>query len=554
MLTEGYPNSMTAKYIYNGVGKPTRLEYKKEKDCATKCPEVWFSDGATPSIHGQWLGQVSTLSHQTYTYDAAGRLTEVQSTTEGKCATRLYSYDEDSNRVSQTAREPGTEGKCASSGGEGQGYIYDTADRLNEPGITYNPFGDITALPAQNAEDPELASTYYTDNQVASQTQNKQTISYTLDPAGRTLEANATGEPNKADIISHYSGPSSTPAWTENKGTKAWTRNITGINGSLTAIQNEGANPVLQLTNLHGDIIATASVSEAATALTSRADTSEFGVPTTTNPGKYAWLGSMGLPTELPSGVIAMGARSYVPQLGRFLQPDPVPGGSANAYNYTFGDPVNTFDPTGAYSNTISAATQIAVELEGDGLAAQGTGERQRAEREAAERYAAELAARAAAEAAAEAAAAAGPQYGEEWEEWEEWWEEESGYEYASHHKGAESGKQEGHLESGVLYQPLGETASGGEVGSGKKSAVPLCPVGTQAQGAGGQAQSEPCARDAFLGIHIHVAHIMHEVARWIIPTTDEIRERNSEQPRWMDSAEEDAADWGFDAIEWDWP
>ena len=42
-----------------------------------------------------------------------------------------------------------------------------------------------------------------------------------------------------------------------------------------------------------------------------------------------------------------MGARSYIPQLGRFLQPDPAPGGSASAYAYTFGDPVNSSDPTG---------------------------------------------------------------------------------------------------------------------------------------------------------------------------------------------------------------
>ena len=492
MLTEGYPNSMTAKYIYNGLGKPTWLEYKKEKDCATKCPEVWFSDGATPSIHGQWLGQVSTLSHQTYTYDTAGRLTEVQSTTEGKCTTRLYAYDEDSNRVSLTTRQPGTEGKCANSGGEGQGYIYDTADRLNEPAITYNTFGDITALPAQNTEDPELTSTYYTDNQVQSQTQNKQTITYTLDPAGRTLEANATGEPTKADILSHYSAPSSTPAWTENTSTKAWTRNINGIDGSLAATQNEGSNPVLQLTNLHGDIVATASPSETTTALTSKADTSEFGVPTISSPGKYAWLGSMGLPTELPSGVIAMGARSYVPQLGRFLQPDPVPGGSANAYGYTFGDPINTFDPTGAYSNTISAATQTAAELEGDGITAQGAGERQRAEREAAERYAAELAARAAAEAAAEAAAAAGPQYDEEWEEWEEWYEEEE-YEYANDRQG----KSEVRAEAAVLFQP--SVRSGSESTPAEGFAVPLCKVNVGEPCAhsarGGEGTCKPCER-----------------------------------------------------------
>jgi RHS repeat-associated protein len=34
-----------------------------------------------------------------------------------------------------------------------------------------------------------------------------------------------------------------------------------------------------------------------------------------------------------------------VPQLGRFLQPDLVPGGSANAYAYTYGNPVNDHVP-----------------------------------------------------------------------------------------------------------------------------------------------------------------------------------------------------------------
>jgi hypothetical protein len=39
-----------------------------------------------------------------------------------------------------------------------------------------------------------------------------------------------------------------------------------------------------------------------------------------------------------------MGARSYIPSLGRFLTPDPVPGGSANPYDYADQDPVNLFD------------------------------------------------------------------------------------------------------------------------------------------------------------------------------------------------------------------
>ncbi len=49
-----------------------------------------------------------------------------------------------------------------------------------------------------------------------------------------------------------------------------------------------------------------------------------------------------------------MGARSYIPQVGRFLQTDPVPGGSANAYAYTDGNPINEEDPTGELTYSIS--------------------------------------------------------------------------------------------------------------------------------------------------------------------------------------------------------
>jgi len=62
------------------------------------------------------------------------------------------------------------------------------------------------------------------------------------------------------------------------------------------------------------------------------------------------WLGRHQRPTETEPGlepIIEMGARQYSPRLGRFLETDPVTGGSANAYAYTFGDPNNTNDITG---------------------------------------------------------------------------------------------------------------------------------------------------------------------------------------------------------------
>jgi hypothetical protein len=42
-----------------------------------------------------------------------------------------------------------------------------------------------------------------------------------------------------------------------------------------------------------------------------------------------------------------MGERSYIPNLGRFLQFDPVDGGSANPYDYVNQDPLNVFDLDG---------------------------------------------------------------------------------------------------------------------------------------------------------------------------------------------------------------
>ncbi len=435
ILTESWPNGMSVTWAYDSVDKPISLVYKKTTSCTEEEKEKckWFKDTVTPSIHGQWLEQASTFSHQNYFYASPGNLTEVQNITGGKCTTRLYAYDEDINRTSLTTREASTE-KCATEGGTIQEHKYDTADRLTDPGIAYNPLGDITTLPAADAEanaEHPLTNTYYTNNQVASQTQNEQTIGYKLDPAGRTLETASTGKPNNFTTLSHYAGPSSAPAWTINPVSGEWRRNIMGLSGSLVAIQNNGETPELELINLHGDVIAKAYLSETATGLASKADTSEFGVPTVTAPAKYSWLGASELPTELPSGVISMGARSYVPQIGRFLQPDPVPGGSANAYSYTFGDPVNSFDPTGEY---VECSYCTAVNDTQNREAVERQTAREVAAREAFARVEAEHAAREAAEAAA---AAAGPQYSEEGEEWEEW-EEEGEYEDAAYQQEAE--------------------------------------------------------------------------------------------------------------------
>jgi RHS repeat-associated protein len=478
MRTEGYPNGMLATYTYNAAGTPVAIEYQKTTHCTEEEKEKckWFTDSVIPTPHGEWGKQTSTFGIEKYTFDEAGRLTRVQDTPTGKdCTTRNYIYDEDGDRTGLLTQEPGGASECPSEGEDIlEAHTYDSADRLTDTGTEYNTFGDITSLPAADAGNSTLTSKYYVDNQVQSETQGEQTVGYNLDPAGRARETVDTG-PKTSDTISHYMGPDDTPAWTESKPAGETERNIPGINGQLAAIQYDTEVPVLQLENLHGDIVATASLSETATELASKANTSEFGVPTTSLPPKYSWLGAIELPTELPSGVISMGARSYIPQLGRFIQPDAVPGGSANAYSYTFDNPLNADDPTGAYTEAIDEA-DIQYAGKEAGVSAEARAAEIQAAEEAAARAAAEQAARRAQEAAE---LAAGPQYAaaeeEGWWYEEGWYEEESGYEYASDQHNGENSKEEAHIEPAVLYQPLpGESTEVSEAESGGAVMVPV--------------------------------------------------------------------------------
>ncbi len=460
--TEGLPNGMTVNTTRNAVAEPTGLEYVKTTHCTENCK--WFTDNVTSSIHGQWMSQTSTLSTNTYAYDEAGRLTQVQNTPVGKgCATRIYGLEADGNRTTLTKRAPETGGGCATTGGEVEKHTYDTADRLIDTGTSYNPFGDITALPASDAGGSELTSTYYTDSQLASQTQGGQTVGYSLDPARRTRETVATGT-RTSDVTNHYDGAGTTPSWTSYTSGET-TRDISGIGSSLDAVQYNTEAPVLQVANLHGDIIAAMPDSETATKLTSAFDTTEYGVPTTAEPPKYSWLGAGEIPTELASGVMDMGARSYVPQLGRFLQPDPQPGGSANAYSYTHGNPLNEADPSGEWS----------LEETSGGVSAVGTGEG--VQLAGGTGIASGAVMPAEVNTQMEEAFWAAPPWDqitagyEEYEEYEEEGEGE-GYEYAAYHQGDKSESEDAGVEEGVLYQPIGYE---GEASAQRGSLVRRC-------------------------------------------------------------------------------
>jgi hypothetical protein len=146
-------------------------------------------------------------------------------------------------------------------------------------------------------------------------------------------------------------------------------------NATQPATHKIAEAPVLQLHDLEGDVVATAAVSETETKLLTTYNPTEFGVPVNgTPPTKYSWLGASGYTPEQSSGAANPGGGSYVPQLGRPLQTEPV-------------------IPPGAIPNGLGSGAAFVAQVTGIEIASGNVAAKKHAEEGAAEEKAAELAA-----------------------------------------------------------------------------------------------------------------------------------------------------------------
>jgi len=343
------PNGLDQEIEYDPTGTAVGLKYVKATNCSTTC--TWLQFSREDSIGGQVLKETGTLGTDEYSYDKAGRLTLAKETPIGEgCTTRSYTFDKDTNRLSRTVRGPKFGGVCdTESAGTKTSYGYDTADRLIGEGVTYDNFGRITSLPAKYSGGGTLSTSYFVNDLTRVQSQDGKANIYELDAALRQRRRTRVGATEAGTAVYHYVD-SDSPSWTQ-EGT-AWTRAVSGLGGGLGALQRSNGEVTFQIADMHGDTIATADDSPEASQLLDTQRFDEFGNPMqsgflTGGNAEYGWLGSKSRRTQLASGVIQMGVRSYVPAMGRFLSVDPVPGGSANAYDYANQDPVNQLDLTG---------------------------------------------------------------------------------------------------------------------------------------------------------------------------------------------------------------
>jgi RHS repeat-associated protein len=304
---------------------------------------VTVSDAVTRSRSGKVIDQSidGTDPHPAganYLYDAAGRLVEARVpghtytyafAPSGGCGTAAAA-GRNTNRTSLTV-----------DGGTPVSYCYDHADRLSATtaagytgSISYDTHGNTVEL-AGETRGYDAADRHLTTAKGAT------TVTYTRDATDRIVARNDSTTTVK------YSGP----AVLDSSG--AVIERTIPLPGGVLLTKRTGGD-VWSYPNIHGDVIATADAAGAKQGGTLH--WGPYGETLTAVPDNSAgafdhgWLGQHQRPLEHEAGLVAtieMGARQYDPVLGRFLEIDPVEGGSCNDYDYVCGEPVNLRDLDG---------------------------------------------------------------------------------------------------------------------------------------------------------------------------------------------------------------
>jgi RHS repeat-associated protein len=363
LVAQTYPNGTTAQYTYDNTGAARNLTYTLPTYSGGTANTLAFSTVA--DAHGQTAHTQSGLSAQDFTYDQAGRLVTVRDTTDGSCTVRVYGYDKQSDRTSLTGYGATADGDCqTTTASSTRTSTYDTANRVLDSGYTYDQLGRTLTVPAAALTTGGAAMTlgYHDNDLTAALTQGTTAKSFTVDPGNRYRQVTTKVSGAETErVVNHYAAASDSPAWIATSmdagGSWTWARNVTDLSGTLGAVQNADGTATLQLSNLHGDIVATVpnrvptSADPSGASTTAQFESTEYGVSRDGSPApRYGWLGAQHRSGDAAGSLMLMGARLYNPATGAFLSTDPVDGGNANDYTYP-ANPNDNFDLDGNSTN-----------------------------------------------------------------------------------------------------------------------------------------------------------------------------------------------------------
>ncbi len=327
-------------------GEVTGLRWNKISGGLIAADDIMRSQSGR--VIDQAIDDVDPHIGENFVYDPAGRL--VNAWVPGRSAS--YSFADSGGCSASTAAGKNTNRTSMSiDGGPPTSYCYDHADRLTSTtdarysAITYDGHGNTVTLGQESL-------VYDGADRHVQTTKGSTTIRYARDAMDRIVERMVNGA-----IVSQYgyAGPTDGAGFTLDASNAVVERTVP-LPGGAT-VTKRGAGDVWSYPSLHGDIFAIANASGVKDGSTRHYDSfgEALGVVPDNSTGAfdYAWLGQhlRPLESEAATATIEMGARPYVPGLGRFLEVDPIEGGSANDYDYTAGDPVNATDLDGRFCN-----------------------------------------------------------------------------------------------------------------------------------------------------------------------------------------------------------
>ncbi|MDP3370806.1 MAG: RHS repeat-associated core domain-containing protein [Brevundimonas sp.] len=292
-----------ATYVYDNLGQPTG---------------VTRGNGAS----------------STFGYDAFARLTSLVQNPDGSSddVTLGFGFNPAGQIVSRTVSNPAY--VYAPARGS-TSYANDDLNRvtsIDSVAVTYDANRNATEIAGNDYG-------YDAANRLTSADAGAGSATFVFDPGDRLYQSSVGGVSTRFQ----YAGVQMAA---EYDGTGALVRRHIpglGLDGVVTSYDGSGTtNRNWLLADERGSVMAITNASGVVSTL-NRYD--EYGVPASGNAGRFQYTGQAWL---AEAGAYHYRARTYLPQVGRFLQTDPIGyGAGANLYAYVGGDPINWVDPWG---------------------------------------------------------------------------------------------------------------------------------------------------------------------------------------------------------------